>query len=124
LHPQAGALSEPAGNVNRSGLGVRVAVRFHMVLGGFFRVIFGLNVMAVRQMGMVSGGFVVAVLVMLGGFLVMACSVLVVLRRLCVVLGCFVGHEESSFRAPVASRHGRIIVTRDHAMGYRLANSA
>ena len=71
-----------------------VAVRFHMVLGGFFRVIFGLNVMAVRQMGMVSGGFVVAVLVMLGGFLVMACSVLVVLRRLCVVLGCFVGHEE------------------------------
>ena len=65
---------------------MRVAVRFHMVLGGFFRVIFGLNVMAVRQMDMVSGGFVVAVLVMLGGFLVMACSVLVVLRRLCVVL--------------------------------------
>ena len=99
-----------------------MTVRFHVLLGGFFGVILGLNVVAVRGVGMVGGGFVVAVLVMLAGFLVMACSVLVVLRRLCVVLGCFVGHEESSFRAPVASRHGRIIERRDHVMGYSVAN--
>jgi hypothetical protein len=73
---------------------VRVAVRFHVVLGGFFGVALGLDVMAVRQVRVVSSDFVVAVLVMLGGFVVVACSVLVVLRCLLVVLGCFVGHEE------------------------------
>ena len=88
-----GLLSEPAGNVNHSELSVHSAVRFHVVLGGCFCVILGLNMVAVRQVGMVSGGFVVAVLVMLGGFMVMARSVLVVLRCLFVVLGCFVGHE-------------------------------
>lgn len=72
---------------------MRVAVRFHMVLGGFFRMILGLNMMAVRQVGMVSGGFVVAVLMMFGCFMVVARSVLVVFRCLLVVLGCFVGHE-------------------------------
>lgn len=88
------AWSEPAGNVNRPGLsGVHAAVRFYMVLGGFFRVIFGLNVMAVRQVGMVSGSFMVAVLMMLGCFVVVARSVLVVFRCLLVVLRCFVGHE-------------------------------
>ena len=71
-----------------------MTVRFHVLLGGFFRVILGLNVVAVRQVGVVSGGFVIAVFMMLGGFMVMARSVLVVLRCLLVMLHCFVGHEE------------------------------
>jgi hypothetical protein len=73
---------------------VRVAVCFYVMLGCFFGVIGGLNVVAVRQVGMVTGDFVVAVFVMLGGFMVVARSVLVVLRCLLVVLHCFVGHEE------------------------------
>ena len=68
---------------------MRVAVRFHVLLGGFFGVILGLNVVAVRQVGVVSGGFVIAVFMMLGGFMVMARSVLVVLRCLLVVFHCF-----------------------------------
>jgi hypothetical protein len=106
----------------RIRLCVRVAVRFHVVLGGLFGVLLGVDVVSVRQVGVVSGGFVVAVLVMLGGFVVMARSVLVVLRCLLVMLGCFVGHEE--FLSCVAVwRHGRIIVTGKHAMGYSFANS-
>ena len=75
-------------------LGVRMTVRFHVLLGGFFGVILGLNVVAVREVGMVGGGFVVAVFMLLGGFMVMARSVLVVPRCLLVMLHCFVGHEE------------------------------
>ena len=71
-----------------------MTVRFHVLLGGFFGVILGLNVVAVRQVGVVSGGFVIAVFMMLGGFMVMARSVLVVPRCLLVMLHCFVGHEE------------------------------
>ncbi len=71
-----------------------MAVRFDVVLGGFFCVLGGLDMVAVCQVGMVGGGFVIAAFMVLGGFAVVARSVVVVLRCLLVMLNCFVGHEE------------------------------
>jgi hypothetical protein len=55
------------------------------VLGMFRRV----DVMAVRQMRVVGSSYVVTALVMAGGFVVMARSVLMVFRCLLVMMGCF-----------------------------------
>jgi len=65
------------------------------VLGRVFGVLGRVGVMAVSEVGVVRGGFVIAVGVVLGGFLVMARSVLVMFRCLGVMLGCFVGHDNS-----------------------------
>ncbi len=72
-------------------------VRFEVVFGGVFGVLGGVNMVSVSQMGVVCGGFVVAVGVVPGGFMVMACSVLVMLRCLGVMLGCLAGHGEAPF---------------------------
>jgi hypothetical protein len=61
-----------------------------MMLGGMLGVFGGMNVMAVSQVGVVSGRFMVAFLVMTGGFVVVTRSVLMMLRCLLVVLSCFV----------------------------------
>jgi hypothetical protein len=55
------------------------------VLGMFRRV----DVMAMRQMRVVGSSYVVTALVMAGGFVVMARSVLMVFRCLLVMMGCF-----------------------------------
>jgi hypothetical protein len=70
-------------------LGVHLAVGLNVILGGFLGVLGGLNVVTVSQVCMVGGGFMVAILVMLGGFVVMARSVLVMFRCLDVVLCCY-----------------------------------
>ena len=48
------------------------------------------QMVGVRDMGVVGGYFVVAFVVMTGGFVVMARSVLVMFRCLIVVMRCFV----------------------------------
>ena len=65
-----------------------------VVLGGLFGVVFGLHMMAVRQVRMVAGLFVIARLVvlrrgqmMLGGMFMMFCCV-------AVMLGCFFRHGD------------------------------
>jgi hypothetical protein len=73
------------------------SVRFEVMLGGVLGVLRGVKMVSVSQMGVVSGGFVVAVEVMLGGFVVMACSVLVMLRCLGVMVGCLAGHWQTPF---------------------------
>jgi hypothetical protein len=42
-----------------------------MMLAGFLGVVFGLNVVAVRHVGMMTGSFVVTCFVVLGGFMMM-----------------------------------------------------
>ena len=71
-----------------------LAVGFHVVLGSVFGVLGGMGVVAVRQVRVVRRCFMIAGEVMLGCFMVMARSVLVVPRCLLVMLHCFVGHEE------------------------------
>jgi hypothetical protein len=66
------------------------AVGFDVVLGSVFGVLGGMGVVAVRQMGVVRRCFMIAGEVMLGCFMVMARSVLVMFRCLGVMLSCFV----------------------------------
>jgi branched-subunit amino acid permease len=66
-----------------------VAVRFNVVLGCVLGMLGSMNVVAMREVGVVGGLFVVASFVMLGSFGVMVCGVLVVLRCLRVMMGCF-----------------------------------
>ena len=68
---------------------MHTTVGFNVMLGGFLGVLRRLNVVTVRQVSMVGGRFMVAILVMLGGFVVMARSVLVMFRCLDVVLCCY-----------------------------------
>ena len=63
---------------------------FDVVLGGVLGMLGGVGVMAVGEVRVVRGGFVIAFGVVLGGFVMVAGGVLVVLRRLLVMPGCFV----------------------------------
>jgi hypothetical protein len=65
-----------------------------VVLGGVLGVLSGVGMVAMRQVGVVGGGFMVAIEVLLGGFVVVARSVLVMLRCLSVMVRCFVGHRK------------------------------
>lgn len=65
-------------------------VRFNVMLGRMFGMFSRMDLVTVGQMRMVCGRFVIPIQVMLGGFVVMACSVLVMLRCLGVMTGCFV----------------------------------
>ncbi|MGO9436004.1 MAG: hypothetical protein ACLPH3_04170 [Terracidiphilus sp.] len=64
-------------------------VRFNVVLGGFLGVFGGMDIVAVGQVSVMGSRFVVAFQMMLGGFMVMARSVLVVLRCSGVMVCCF-----------------------------------
>jgi hypothetical protein len=68
---------------------VHFAVGLNMMLGGFLGVLGRLNAVTVGQMSVMGRRFMVAILVMFGGFVVMARSVLVMFRCLGVVLCCF-----------------------------------
>ncbi len=64
-------------------------VRCQVILGRMLGMFLGMHLMAVRQMRVVGSFFVVVILMMLGGFVVMARSVLMVFRCLLVMMGCF-----------------------------------
>jgi hypothetical protein len=72
-------------------------VRFKVVLGRVLAVLRGVKMVSVGKVSVVRGGFVVAVGVMPRSFVVMACSVLVMLRCLGVMMGCLAGHGEAPF---------------------------
>jgi hypothetical protein len=72
-------------------------MRGGMVLRGFSGVVLGLNMMAMRQMGVVGGLLVIALFVVLGGVLVMLRGVFVVLRGVAMMIGVFLRHGRSSF---------------------------
>ncbi|MGO9444286.1 MAG: hypothetical protein ACLPXB_05830 [Thiobacillaceae bacterium] len=59
------------------------------MFGGMLSVFGGVNMMAVSKVCVVSCRFMIAFEVMLCGFLVVACSVLMMLRCLGMMMGCF-----------------------------------
>jgi hypothetical protein len=67
-----------------AGLAVVLDVR----LGGFRRVMHGVLMMAMCQMRVVPSGFVIALFVMLGGFLMVPCGVLVMFCCLVMMFCC------------------------------------
>lgn len=69
-------------------------MRLDVVLGGLFGMLGRLHVVAVRQMGVMTGAFVKAFFVVAGSFAVMTRSVLVMLRCLLVMVRCFMRHRE------------------------------
>jgi hypothetical protein len=73
----------------RTHLRVHFAVSLNVMLGGFLGMFGGVNGVAVGQLGMVGGRLVIATLMMLCGFVVVARSVLVVFRCLGVMMCCF-----------------------------------
>jgi len=73
------------------------SVGFEVVLGGVLGMLRGVKLVSVGQMRVVSGCFVVAVEMMPGGFVVVARSVLVVLRCLGMMMGCLAGHGQAPF---------------------------
>ena len=66
---------------------------FHVVLGGFIGVVGGVGVMTLRNMRMMAGRFVIAVLVVLGSLSVVVGGLLVMLSRLAMVMRCFLRHD-------------------------------
>jgi hypothetical protein len=68
---------------------VHFAVRFNVMFRGMFGVLGGMGVVTVSQVSVVGGRFVIAIQVMLGRFVVVARSVLVMFRCLGVMVRCF-----------------------------------
>ena len=64
-------------------------MRLNVLLGSVLGMFGGKDAVPVRQVCVVSSFLVVARFVMLGGFVVVARGVLVVLRCLTVMAGCF-----------------------------------
>ena len=61
-----------------------------VLLSGFFGMNGGVEAVSSREVGVVPGGLVVALLVMFGGVFVMFCSLLMMLGGFFVVFGAFV----------------------------------
>jgi hypothetical protein len=76
------------------------------MLGCLFGVFQSARVMAVRQVGVMTGSLVKTLVVMAGGFAMMTCSVFVVFRCLPVMVCCF-------------SRHGEFLSSCRHGCGTR-----
>jgi len=60
------------------------------MLGRMLGVLGGMDVVTMGQVGVVGSRFVVAIQMMFRGFVMVACSMLMVLRCLRVMMGCFV----------------------------------
>jgi hypothetical protein len=65
-------------------------VRVHLLLGGVFGVLDRVQLVAMRQVRVVTGFFVLAGFCVLGCFAVMACGLIEVLGRFMVVMMNFV----------------------------------
>jgi hypothetical protein len=63
-----------------------------VVLGGLFGMVFGMQMMAMRDVGMVGGLFMIAGFMMLGGFSVVLAGFFVVLGGLLVMFNNGVCH--------------------------------
>jgi len=68
-----------------------------MVFDRMFCMLSSVNMMAMRQVGMMRCLLMIARFVMGGGFFVVARSVLMVFRCLVVMVGCFLGHSQFPF---------------------------
>jgi hypothetical protein len=73
------------------------AVCLQMFLCGVLRVLGGMKMVRVRRVCMVGGFLMAASFVMLGGFVVMVCSLLMMFGCQLVMVGCFLGHVKLPF---------------------------
>jgi hypothetical protein len=73
-------------------------MRSGVVLCRFFGMVLGLNMMAVRQMGVVAGLLVIALLMVLGGVFMMFRSVFMMLRGVAMMIEVFLRHGKSSLK--------------------------
>jgi hypothetical protein len=74
-----------------------VAVVFYVCLGRFRAMVRCVVQVSLCAMGVMSGCFVGARLMVLGRFAMMPCGVFVMLGCLVMVLGCLLGHRCSPF---------------------------
>jgi hypothetical protein len=74
-----------------------VAVVFYVCLGRFSAVVRCVVQMPLRAVGVMSGCFVGAQLMVLGGFAMMPCGVFVMLGCLVMMLSCLLGHRCSPY---------------------------
>jgi hypothetical protein len=87
---------------NRGGLQTKsfnrlfLAVLFHMSHGSFVGMISSVKRVSPCGVRMMGGFFVVTALMMLGSFTMVTRGMGMVLCRLLVVLGCFLGHGDAS----------------------------
>jgi len=99
--------AKPAGD---AALLLLLAVVGHMMLGGFFGVVFGLYVMAVGQMRVVSGPFVIARFVVFGGNPVVLGSFFMMLGCLDMMFGGLLRHGNP----PSRIFRGRLLFQLEH----------
>ena len=85
----------PSAFVKQRTTGLLFPVRFDVMFGRLLGVLGGLNRVSMGDVGVVGGCFMVAFGVVLGGFAVVARSVLVMFRCLGMMLSCFLRHNES-----------------------------
>jgi hypothetical protein len=71
-------------------------MRGGVVFCRFFSMVLGLNMMAMRQVGMVGGLLVIALLMVLGGVFMMFRSVFMMLRGVAMMIDVFLRHGKSS----------------------------
>lgn len=84
---KSGGRAAPPAVVMRSGVGCGRLVVFDVRLRGLGGVVRSVLMMAVREVRVMRGCFMLAVFVVLGGFLVMTSRVFVMLGR-CVMVFC------------------------------------
>jgi hypothetical protein len=65
---------------------------FYVMLCGFFRMVSGMQVVTMRDVGMMPGLFMAPAGVVLGRFFVMAGRMLMVFRRFCMMLCALLAH--------------------------------
>jgi hypothetical protein len=68
-------------------------VLFGVMLCGFFRVVIGVQVVTMRDVGMMAGFFMVPACVMLGRFFVMSGRVFIMLRSFSMMFCAFFTHR-------------------------------
>lgn len=81
-----------------------MAVLVHMMLAGFFRVMYGMHMVAVSDVGVMAGGLVIAGFVVFGRKPVVLSGVLVVLRCFAVVFRGFLRHGDPPAKSLHAAR--------------------
>jgi hypothetical protein len=67
-------------------------VLFGVMLCGFFRMVSGMQVVTMRDVGMMPGFFMAPTGVVLGRFFVMAGRMFMVLRRFCMMFCALLAH--------------------------------
>jgi hypothetical protein len=83
-------------------------VVFGVMLCGFFRVMSGMQVVTMRDVGMMPGLFMAPAGVVLGRFFVMAGRMFMVLRRLCMMFCALLAHRAFEVEVQTGSYSSRV----------------